>query len=93
MTLKLSNLREQLKKEEIDALLITNPYNRSYMTNFTGTAGVAIVSVMMLYSLQISVILNKPKKKLKAIELSNILKQLLKKLQHKSKHERDNTWF
>jgi Xaa-Pro aminopeptidase len=44
MTLKLSNLREQLKKEEIDALLITNPYNRSYMTNFTGTAGVAIVS-------------------------------------------------
>ena len=44
MTLKLSNLREQLKKEEIGALLITNPYNRSYMTQFTGTAGVAIVS-------------------------------------------------
>lgn len=42
--MKLSNLREQLKKEEIDALLITNPYNRSYMTQFTGTAGVAIVS-------------------------------------------------
>ena len=44
MTLKLSNLREQLKNEEIDALLITNPYNRSYMTQFTGTAGVAVVS-------------------------------------------------
>ena len=44
MTLKLLNLREQLKNEEIDALLITNPYNRSYMTQFTGTAGVAIVS-------------------------------------------------
>jgi len=44
MTLKLLNLREQLKNEEIDALLITNPYNRSYMTQFTGTAGVAVVS-------------------------------------------------
>ena len=28
----------------IDALLITNEYNRRYMTNFTGTAGVAIIS-------------------------------------------------
>ena len=44
MTLKLANLRKQLEKEKIDALLITNPYNRSYMTKFTGTAGVAIVS-------------------------------------------------
>ncbi len=42
--MKLSNLREQLKNKEIDALLITNPYNRSYMTGFSGTAGVAIVS-------------------------------------------------
>ena len=44
MTMKLTNLRELLKEEEIDALLITNPYNRRYMTDFTGTAGVAIVS-------------------------------------------------
>lgn len=42
--MKLANLREQLKNENIDALLITNPYNRSYMTGFTGTAGVALVS-------------------------------------------------
>ena len=44
MTLKLANLRKQLEKEKIDALLITNPYNRSYMTKFTGTAGVVLVS-------------------------------------------------
>lgn len=44
MILKIVNLREQLKNEEIDALLITNPYNLSYMTQFTGTAGVAVVS-------------------------------------------------
>ncbi|MDS9471095.1 Xaa-Pro peptidase family protein [Sporosarcina pasteurii] len=42
--LKLTNLRKQLEKEHIDALLITNPYNRRYMTEFTGTAGVALVS-------------------------------------------------
>lgn len=42
--MKLSKLREQLKANGLDALLITNPYNRRYVTGFTGTAGVAIVS-------------------------------------------------
>lgn len=42
--MKLANLRKQLEIEKLDALLITNPYNRSYMTGFTGTAGVALVS-------------------------------------------------
>lgn len=42
--MKLENLRKQLAAEQIDALLITNPFNRRYMTSFTGTAGVAIIS-------------------------------------------------
>ena len=42
--LKLDNLRTRLEIENLDALLITNPFNRSYMTEFTGTAGVALVS-------------------------------------------------
>lgn len=42
--MKLANLRARLKAENLDALLITNPYNRRYMTNFTGTAGVVLVS-------------------------------------------------
>ncbi len=41
---KLEKLREQLKQAGIDALLVTNPYNRRYLTQFTGTAGVVIVS-------------------------------------------------
>lgn len=41
---KLEKLRAQLKEDKIDALLVTNPYNRRYLTGFTGTAGVAIVS-------------------------------------------------
>lgn len=41
---KLNKLINTLEKMELDALLITNPINRRYMTGFTGTAGVAIVS-------------------------------------------------
>lgn len=42
--MKLEKLRKQFAEEQLDALLITNPFNRRYMTNFTGTAGIAIVS-------------------------------------------------
>ncbi|MCM3637434.1 Xaa-Pro peptidase family protein [Sporosarcina luteola] len=42
--MKLAKLREALKEYGLDALLVTNPYNRRYMTGFTGSAGVAIVS-------------------------------------------------
>ena len=44
ITLKLLNLRVLMKERGIDALLITNPYNLHYMTQFTGTAGIAIIS-------------------------------------------------
>ncbi len=42
--LKLEKLRESFKNHGVDGLLITNAYNRRYMTEFTGTAGVALVS-------------------------------------------------
>ncbi len=42
--MKLTKLRQQLKGEQLDALLITNGYNRRYMTGFTGTAGVALIT-------------------------------------------------
>ncbi|MCA1030700.1 Xaa-Pro peptidase family protein [Bacillus timonensis] len=41
---KLEQLRSSFKELGIDGLLITNAYNRRYMTGFSGTAGVAIVS-------------------------------------------------
>jgi Xaa-Pro aminopeptidase len=41
---KLSKLRQALVEHQIDALLITSGYNRRYITGFTGTAGVAIIS-------------------------------------------------
>ncbi|MFC5603524.1 M24 family metallopeptidase [Sporosarcina koreensis] len=42
--MKLAKLREALKEHGLDALLVTNPYNRRYLTGFTGSAGVAVVS-------------------------------------------------
>ncbi|MGE7665713.1 M24 family metallopeptidase [Ureibacillus composti] len=42
--IKLEKLRKEMINLNIDGLLITNEFNRRYMTDFTGTAGVAIVS-------------------------------------------------
>jgi Xaa-Pro aminopeptidase len=42
--IKLENLRNRFQENDIDGVLITSDYNRRYMTGFTGTAGVAIIS-------------------------------------------------
>ncbi|WP_427902204.1 M24 family metallopeptidase [Ornithinibacillus xuwenensis] len=42
--MKLSKIRESLKALNLDALLITSPINRRYVTGFTGTAGIALIS-------------------------------------------------
>ncbi|WP_042458299.1 M24 family metallopeptidase [Neobacillus dielmonensis] len=41
---KLENLREQFAEFGIDGILITSPYNRRYISNFTGTSGVVLIS-------------------------------------------------
>jgi Xaa-Pro aminopeptidase len=41
---KIQKLREQFAQAGIDGMLVTSPYNRRYMTNFTGTSGVALIS-------------------------------------------------
>ncbi len=42
---RLKNLRAKIEDEKLDGLLITSSSNLRYMTNFTGTAGVAIVTL------------------------------------------------
>lgn len=44
MCKKLELLRKELEKQQLDALLVTNPFNRKYITGFTGTAGVALIT-------------------------------------------------
>ncbi|MBA9027396.1 M24 family metallopeptidase [Peribacillus huizhouensis] len=41
---KLEKFRSQLAKKGLDGFLITSTYNLRYMTNFTGTAGLALIS-------------------------------------------------
>lgn len=41
---RLELVRMQLEQEGIDALLVESPTNRRYITNFTGTAGVALIT-------------------------------------------------
>ena len=44
MKQRIKKLRDKLKEEEIDALLVNNPKNRQYLTGFTGTAGMVLIS-------------------------------------------------
>jgi Xaa-Pro aminopeptidase len=42
--MKLEQIRNRFKELSVDGLLITSEFNRRYMTGFTGTAGVAVIS-------------------------------------------------
>ncbi|CQR46799.1 putative peptidase [Paraliobacillus sp. PM-2] len=41
---KIEKLRAVLNENKLDALLITNPFNRRYMSGFTGSAGVLLIT-------------------------------------------------
>lgn len=42
--LKLQKLRGEMAKQNIESLLVTSSYNLRYITNFTGSAGLALVT-------------------------------------------------
>ena len=44
MSLKLQKLRQQIEEEELDAILISAPENRRYMSGFAGSAGWLLIS-------------------------------------------------
>jgi Xaa-Pro aminopeptidase len=44
MSTRLQSLRDRLAEHGIDALLVTRPENRRYITGFTGSSGVVVVS-------------------------------------------------
>jgi Xaa-Pro aminopeptidase len=43
---RLSKLRQKLQERGIEALLVSHPVNRRYLTGFTGSAGVVLISAM-----------------------------------------------
>lgn len=42
--MKLRKVREKLLEKNLDGILINSPYNRRYVTGFTGTAGAALIT-------------------------------------------------
>lgn len=42
--MKLMKLREEMQKQGMDAFLVTSSYNLRYITGFTGTAGLALIT-------------------------------------------------
>lgn len=45
MMQRVERLRQAMKEQEIDGFLITSPYNLRYLTNFTGTTGLAVITL------------------------------------------------
>lgn len=43
--LRVEKLREAMRKDSIDGFLITSPHNLRYLTNFTGTTGLAVITL------------------------------------------------
>lgn len=46
---RVDQLREKMKAEGIASFLITSPYNLRYLTGFTGTTGLALISLEKAY--------------------------------------------
>ncbi len=44
MKMRLAKLRTELEAQHVDGILVTNAYNRKYMTGFTGSTGVAMIT-------------------------------------------------
>ncbi|MBZ5201355.1 aminopeptidase P family protein [Planomicrobium chinense] len=47
--MKLQKLRKEMEQQQIEAMLITSQYNLRYITDFTGTAGLALVTPHKAY--------------------------------------------
>jgi Xaa-Pro aminopeptidase len=45
MIKRIEKLRALMKNDGIDAYLVTSPANLRYLTNFTGTAGLAFITL------------------------------------------------
>ncbi|MGX6994041.1 peptidase M24 family protein [Vagococcus penaei] len=49
MLKRVENLRTKMKKNSLEAFIITNPYNLRYLTGFTGTTGMALITLEEAY--------------------------------------------
>lgn len=46
---RLTNIRQAMKDKDIEAMLLTSPYNLRYATGFTGSTGIALITLEAAY--------------------------------------------
>ena len=46
---RLEKVRNSMKEQEIDGLIVYSPYNLRYLANFTGTTGFALITLTDAY--------------------------------------------
>lgn len=49
MLARIEKLRDAMRKEALQGMLVTSPANLRYLTNFTGTAGLALITLEKAY--------------------------------------------
>jgi len=49
MTARVEKLRQLMKKNDLTGFLVTSPFNLRYLTNFTGTTGLALITLEQAY--------------------------------------------
>lgn len=57
--MKIEKVRHLLEEKQLDAVVILSPYNRRYLSGFTGSSAGLIITKEKVYLLQISDIWNK----------------------------------
>lgn len=49
MMVRVEKLRKKMRENDLDSFLVTSPYNLRYLTNFTGTTGLAVITLDNAY--------------------------------------------
>ena len=91
--LRVEKIKRSNEKKMPLMVLITSPYNLRYLTNFTGTTGLAVITLEKLFSLLIFVIQSKAAAQAQGFEIVKIADRFLKKLRLFAKKKRSMFWL
>ena len=76
---RLDKLRNVMREKGLDALLITSPFNLRYISNFTGTTGLSLITLDKAYFVTDFRIHNKQLNKRLALKLYRTMVRFMMK--------------
>lgn len=80
MNNRITELRLEMKKQNLDAFLVTAPKNVRYLSSFTGSAGLIVITPEHEYFITDFRYTDQPKSKRKALMSLSIKEKCMKKL-------------